>query len=240
MENKWVGLISQGWNDLLNTLFPQLCLVCVEKIVGRHQKVCTSCLADMPFTQHWDRQENEFTERLGIRFPFDYGFALFRVKKDKSVQKLIQLLKYNKRYDIGIWLGKMLAMRIVESGLHSCWDGIVPVPLHSKKERQRGYNQSQAIAKGLSAILSIPVIDDVLQRTRFTVSQTTMNKTQRRSNMRNAFKVNRDTGVALIGKHVLVLDDVLTTGATIESCASELLTIQGLKISVATIGLAEH
>lgn len=212
----------------------------MDEIVGKHQKVCASCLSEMPFTRYWDKQENEFTERLGIRFPFEQGFALFRVKKDESVQKLIQLLKYKQRYDIGVWLGKMLGMRILESEINRNWDGIIPVPLHPKKERQRGYNQSKAIAEGVSEILDVPILDSLLTRKRYTVSQTTMNKIQRLSNMSNAFQIDREKGDLLKGKHVLILDDVLTTGATIESCVQELLTIQELRISVVTIGIAEH
>lgn len=239
MKAKIVGLVLQGWEDILNTLFPRLCLVCMEKVVGKRQKVCITCLAEMPFTRQWDKDDNEFTDRLGIRFRFERGFALFWVKKNESVQKLIQLLKYKGRDDIGVWFGNMLAMRILESDIKYDWDCIVPVPLHPKKERKRGYNQSNAIAKGVSEVLGIPVNNDILRRTRSTVSQTIMNKTQRLSNMKDAFAV-KDGKYDSAGKHIFLIDDVLTTGATLEACALALLAVQNLRLSLATIGIAEH
>lgn len=222
--------------DFVNIIMPKLCLVCESETVGEKDLVCLSCLSKLPYSKHWDSAENGFTRRLGNRFYFEAGAALFIMKKGESVQRLVQMLKYKGREDIGEWLGEVLGYRL-KSRMKGI-DFIIPVPLHSKKLKKRGYNQSLCIARGLSRILGKPVSADQLQRIKNTVSQTTMNKEQRLLNTENAFSVRE--AEMLRGKHILLVDDVLTTGATMEACALPLLNIQGVKVSLATVGLAEQ
>lgn len=232
------GVIKSWFRDLINIILPKFCLVCEDEIVEESDIVCIGCLSKLPYSRHWESAENDFTRRVGSRFRFEGGAALFLVRKGERVQKLIQMLKYQDREDIGIWMGEMLGYRIKDKLLGKSIDFIIPVPLHPRKLKSRGYNQSLSICHGLAKVLGRPVMADQLLRVRNTISQTKINKEQRLLNIAGAFSVRERE--ELRNKHILLVDDVLTTGATMEACALSLLEIQGLKVSLATAGLAEN
>lgn len=237
MYSMW-GEIKIWLRDLANIIMPKLCLLCEKETVNEEEIICLDCMSQLPYTRHWDSVENDFTRRLGNRFRFETGAALFIVKKGEGVQSLIQMLKYKDRQDIGLWLGRVLGHRLLGNKQFSDIDLIIPVPLHPKKLKKRGYNQSVSICRGLAESLQKPVSADHLMRVKNTVSQTTMNKEQRLSNISGAFSLQNSE--ELKGKHILLVDDVLTTGATLESCALALLGVEGVRVSLATAGLAEH
>lgn len=232
------GEIKIWLRDFVNIILPKLCLLCEKETVNEEEIICLGCMSQLPYSRHWDSLENDFTRRLGNRFRFETGAALFIVKKGEGIQNLIQMLKYKDREDIGHWLGSVLGHRLADKDHFKEIDMIIPVPLHPKKLKKRGYNQSVSICRGLAESLQKSVFETNLVRVKNTVSQTTMNKEQRLSNIEGAFSLQNPE--ELKGKHILLVDDVLTTGATLESCALALLGVEGVKVSLATAGLAEH
>jgi len=170
------------------------------------------------------------------RIKLERATALFLFQKGSRFRNLLHSLKYNHKPEIGVLLGKELGAEMNVSGNFSDIDFIVPVPLHPNREKKRGYNQSERIAAGISAVTKIPVLRGVLVRNSDTQTQTKMNKEERWQNVSGKF-VLMDTDI-LKGKHVLLVDDVLTTGATTESCGIVLLSVEGLKLSIAVLARA--
>lgn len=174
--------------------------------------------------------------RFAGRIPYAHATSFAYFTNEGLLQHLLHGLKYKNRKETGRWLGKQFALDLSQTNWIKGVDGIIPVPLHHKKEAQRGYNQSLLIAEGLSNVLHIPILDKALVRNRHTESQTKKTRAERMQNMQDAFAIKQAN--VLINKHLLLLDDVLTTGATLESCAITLLKMPGTKVSIATIGIA--
>ncbi len=169
------------------------------------------------------------------RFPFQSAVALYYFSKEGGVQNLLHELKYKGKTEIGFFLGETLGKKLAESDLAKP-DVIVALPLFWKKEKQRGYNQSKYFAEGLSAALQIPVASNAVERIRDSESQTRKNRFDRIENVEHIFQLKENH--QMDNKHVLLVDDVLTTGATIEACADALLKANNIKLSLATIAVA--
>lgn len=225
--------ILKGFSGLF---FPDLCHGCNRPLVAGEQVVCLECDAALPETNYHNRPDNEAVMRFAGRFPFEHATSLAFFFADGLLQHLLHGLKYNGQEAVGDYLGRRLATALADAGWGSDIDLVIPVPLHPKKKALRGYNQSYVIGKALGARLNIGVSDDVLQRVRNTDSQTKKTREERLANMKDAFTVGDREQIA--GKHILIVDDVLTTGATIEACALALKGAAPLKISIATIGIA--
>jgi ComF family protein len=174
--------------------------------------------------------------RFAGRIPFIHATSYAYFTADGLLQHLLHELKYHDKQEIGVYLGQQFGHSLKQTEWIHDVDVIIPVPLHPKKEAFRGYNQAGLIAEGLSDILSIRVINKELYRTRHTESQTRKSRTERIDNMQGVFGVRNVA--ALADKHVLLVDDVLTTGATLEACALVLLTVPGIRISFGTVGIA--
>lgn len=157
--------------------------------------------------------------------------------KGGNVQQLMHALKYKSRKDVGEYAGKLFGMELNSSALFNTIDMVIPVPLHEKKLHQRGFNQSKVIADGIGKAMNKPVENGILVRVVYTSSQTKKSRYERWENVRNAFTVTYPEEIE--GKHILLIDDVLTTGATLEACANALLEIEGVKVSVATLAYAQ-
>jgi ComF family protein len=170
------------------------------------------------------------------RIQLQNAVALYQFQKEGSVQKLIRQLKYEGGKSVGIFLGKQLGYALKESSFFINIDYIIPIPLHPKKEKLRGYNQSKYIALGIQEILQIKVNTKALIRTENTDSQTRKKRFSRWENMMNSFALKKPE--KLIATHILLVDDVVTTGATLEACAQKLLEIEGVRVSIATIAVA--
>ena len=170
------------------------------------------------------------------RSKLENAAALFTFNKDGNAQKLIHTLKYEEGKNVGIFLGQQLGFAIKESEFFNNIDIVIAVPLHPKKQKLRGYNQSAYLAKGIKEVLSIPINKKSLLRIENTDSQTRKKRFSRWENMMNSFDLK--TTNKLIDKHILLVDDVVTTGATLEACAQKLLEIKGVKVSVVTIAVA--
>ena len=201
------------------------------------QWLCTACFAMLPQTGYHQQLENSMAQKFYGRIPFRYAMALGRFRSGNQVQALIHQCKYYNQPKIGQDLGKYYGALLAQVHWASPFQAIVPVPLHAYKLRQRGYNQSDYFAKGLASSLGIPVYTQSLQRTKHTVSQTAQTKLARLQHLDNAFCVV-DKQFAN-DQHILLVDDVLTTGATLEACALALLAAGVQEISIATMCIAE-
>ncbi len=225
-------------NDFVALLYPRLCLSCQNQLAHKKDLICLSCEQDLPLTEHHLLKDNEFTNIFYGRVPIQFGAARYYFSSSKKVKKLIHHLKYKSKTQIGIFIGKQYAAVLKDSPLFPQIDMIIPVPLHPIKLHQRGYNQSEAFGKGLSQVLQIPLKTQFLLRKEYTTSQTQKTRISRIENVKNAFEVQE--AQVLKNQHILLIDDVLTTGATLEACANTLLEKEpSLKISMLTIAFAQ-
>ncbi len=222
---------------VLELFFPKLCIACLLKNPMREDLFCLSCKLELPYTDQIDIPENELEYRVYGRFQFERAAALFRFKKDSRVQKVIHQLKYKNRPHIGVELGKEFGKKILASDSFPTPDIIIPIPLHKKKQKKRGYNQSYQFGKGIAEVLQIPIYGSIITKISDNNSQTKMNRLARLENVMNSYLIKNDSKIK--GKHVLLVDDIITTGATIEAAAQKLLKSQDLKLSLAIIGMAE-
>lgn len=223
-------------NDVISLLYPNLCLACREHTPAHGEIICLRCQHKLPKTNfHLDR-ENPFTERFWGRISIESGAALYHFVRGGRVQELLHRLKYLGKADVGLRLGQWYGDMLRESPHFKEVDLIVPVPLHPRKERLRGYNQSALFAKGLSETMRKPWLKNGLVRTSFTESQTQKSRAERLENVMEVFAVGN--AAQLAGKHILVVDDVMTTGATLEACGLKILELPGTKLSFATIAIA--
>ncbi|QPH38371.1 ComF family protein [Pedobacter endophyticus] len=231
-------LIIQRWaSDLIGLLFPELCNACGAELLLNEAIICTKCLYDLPFTDYHLHAENRVAKQLWGRVDINAAMAMLYFRKGTKVQNLIHSLKYKGKTEVGLMLGKMLGERLQGSQLYAEMDAIIPVPLHPSKLRLRGFNQSAFIAEGISLITGIGVNEKLLRRLVGTESQTKKNRYSRYENMQHVFEV--DNSALIKGRHVLLVDDVVTTGATLEACANALLLCGANKVSIAALAFAE-
>ncbi len=218
--------------------YPRLCLSCGHNLPPGGLKVCVHCISQLHFTDHHLHIDNTFSTRLFGRVPFYAAGALLVFRKGGLAQPLLHELKYKGNSQIGIELGRWHGKRLKESDHFQDINWILPVPLHIKKKRIRGYNQSAKYAEGLSDTMEIPFSDSILIRNIFTETQTKKGKDERFHNVSNVFGVAKPRLVR--NQHVLIVDDVMTTGATLESCANALLAVVDVRISFAVIAIARY
>jgi len=211
-------------------------MACEKEELQGKEILCLSCKRKLPKTGMHEMKENRFTDRLAGRVYLQAGAALYHFKEDNPVQRLIHKLKYERKPKIGINLGRAYGKELAQSSFFKEIDVIVPVPLHVVKERKRGYNQSDQFAMGLSETMNKPWLKKGLIREKYGQSQTRKSQSERYDNVLTAFAVGE--AAKLKGKHILIVDDVLTTGATLEACATKILEIPDTKVSMATIAIA--
>jgi ComF family protein len=224
-------------SDLLGLLFPELCNGCGDNLNRGEQEICVKCLYDLPYTDYHLYQENRVAKQFWGRLTFHAAMAMLYFKKGTKVQNLIHNLKYNGKTEVGTKFGHLMAERINRSELFKDIDLIIPVPLHHKRQRIRGYNQSEYIANGIAEVLNIPVSTSHLTRTKVTSTQTKKTRYYRFENMQTVFNVAHPEQIKNL--HVLLIDDVITTGATLEACGIALLNCGIKKLSIAAVAFAE-
>lgn len=222
------------FKNLLDLFFPHMCVICETNLMESEKFVCLNCLSLLPKTNYYKQANNPIEQLLTGRIPFVRVASYMFFVKGGSLQHVIHELKYRNNPEIGIWLGRICAKDLYGTLFLKNIDYIVPVPLHPKRLRKRGYNQSFMIAKGLSAGTGIPVREDIVFRIKNNESQTSKSKTERYNNVSGIFGIS-DLSV-FEGKHILLVDDLITTGATIEECAKTILLSSNTKISIFTIG----
>lgn len=230
MKSKWVV------EELTHFFYPNCCVICKVKLLQGEMGICLQCLYKLSRTNNF-RESNNLSEiLLSGRFPFQRAASFAYFTKEGFLQTLIHELKYNHKPQIGSLLGTIYGADLLGSSFLASIDLIVPVPLHPKKKIVRGYNQAETFAEGLSKATSLPVSINELIRVINNPTQTKRTKTQRWENVKGIFSVQREE--AFQNKHVLLVDDVITTGSTLEACANALLECRDIKISIATIGEA--
>ena len=224
-------------HDFVSLLFPELCAACRESLMANEEIICMDCRFNLPYTNFHLLADNIVAQQFWGKINVEAAFALFYFTKGGKVQNLLHQLKYNGQQEVGKLMGKMAGEQLLKNEVFKSVDYIIPVPLHKKRLRERGYNQSTCFAEGLAGKLNTVVEENNLIRQRATSTQTRKSRFARFENMQEVFAVLDPEKLA--NKHVLLVDDVITTGSTLEACGAELLKISGLKLSVATIAYAE-
>ncbi|GIQ60452.1 amidophosphoribosyltransferase [Flavobacterium collinsii] len=224
------------FNYLINLFFPKVCVGCHMLLRSGETIICTSCRHELPLTQHHLDPKNEALKKFYGRIDIQHASAFLYFNKKGIVQELIHNLKYKGHEEIGTVLGNWYAEDLKELNLESPFDVIVPVPLHRRKLKERGYNQITAFGKTLSKNLEITYDCTLLYRKKYSKTQSKKNLLGRSENIENIFDVQFSEGNH--NKHFLIVDDVLTTGATLEACSRALQKIPGAKISIICIAMA--
>ena len=221
------------WSDLLHILFPQTCAGCDAALLHQEEVLCSSCLFHLPMTDfHLDR-DNAAARQLWGKLDARFAVSMMRMPKTSFVENIIHKIKYRNQPEIATHLGKVYGAVLTKSGLAENIDLIVPIPIHPSKRRKRGYNQSMYFAKGLSLALGIPYDDNSFVRTVASTSQTKKSRIDRYDNVEHVFSCRNKAN--LKEKYILLVDDVLTTGATIASAGTTLINECGCRIAVATL-----
>ncbi len=222
--------------DLLMFFFPVNCLICSKRLVSPGGILCLKCEYHMPRTAYRDRMDNPVSKLFWGRVPVEMGTSLLRFEKGSAYQTLLHNLKYKGNRKVGLHLGRLLGHELKRTSISSC-DLLIPVPIHQKRLRERGYNQSEIIACGTSEILGIPVVSNLLRRTSQQHSQTSMGRYERFKNVSDNFKLARNPP-DINGKRILLIDDVVTTGATLEACCQILFSHYKCMVYIATVSCA--
>ena len=221
--------------DLINLLYPLQCLACGKTLHQNETLLCLDCLFHLPKTNFQNDPSNAVCKLFWGRAKVEMATSFLFFTKAGKVQHLIHQLKYGQKPEIGVYLGKLFGTDLLKSPCFQGIDVIVPVPLHPRKIKLRGYNQSEQIAVGLSQTMHIPVDTTSVVRCVATETQTRKTRFNRWENMKGVFAVADQD--ALKGKHVLLVDDVITTGATIEGCIRKLTDIEGVRVSVVSLAV---
>jgi ComF family protein len=232
--------VKPGEINILNSLFdlilPRFCCCCKSKLPSNLDTICQSCFTKIQVATD-DRLKREYDRKFLNKKIITNFFSPFVFEKDQELQHAIHSLKYEKKFQVGIFFGKTVAQKIKNHRPDWKIDIIIPIPLHQLKKAERGYNQSFYIAEGIGKILDISFSDRVVKRIKYTESQTTMTLSEREENISGAFKViNRNT---VNGKTILIIDDVITTGATISECGKILLEAGAKNIYAASVAIAD-
>lgn len=232
------AILKENLEALFNFFYPEVCLSCTRALLRNEKILCWTCDSDMPRTNHFEQPDNELYKRFTGRIELQAAAAMFHFSKESGVQHLLHALKYKGRQDAGEYAGRLIAYKIKSStGTLQTAEVIVPVPLHWKKQKIRGYNQCDSVANAIAAELQIPFNNQALERTHANISQTRKSRFDRWGNVAEIFAVKNPA--LLEGKHVLLVDDVVTTGATAEACLQTIAAYTS-KVSFVAIAAAQR
>ena len=223
--------------DFLSLIYPELCYACGNGLVNQEKCICTFCKYQLPKTNHHKYWDNPISKLFWGRVNIHSAAAYYHFEKGSKVQELIHQLKYRGHEDIGSVLGKSFGQDLRQSEMYKGIDVVIPVPLHPKRLKQRGYNQSESFARGLAEGIGAECVTDKLCRIVHTSTQTFRSRFDRWANMNSVFGIRSPD--YFDGAHVLLADDVITTGSTLEACAEVLHMVPNVKISIAAIASAK-
>lgn len=229
--------INDIGDDFLSLFFPRLCLACSAHLVRGEKVLCTGCLLSMAKTDFHLKRNNTLEQAFWGRCLVERAAAFSVYNRGSRIRKLIHALKYKGRTETGNTLGELYGNILKESGFMVDIDFIVPVPLHPARQRERGYNQSDYIAYGLSEATGVSVKKNIIRRSDQTGSQTKRDRYERWENVKSLFVVPDPE--AITGKHILVVDDVITTGSTMEACVNALHEAGEVKVSLVALAAAQ-
>lgn len=228
--------IRQYGQDLFNLFYPETCAACGATLLRNEKILCIPCLAEMPLTGFHLDPENEVARMFWGRVPFRMASSFMLFTRGSRYRHILHELKYRGREDAGYFFGKMFGFALKDTDFATA-DLIHPVPLHPARFRQRGYNQSALIAEGMAETLGVPLATDLISRRVDSLTQTRRHRYERWENVRHIFRCDRPD--RLVNRHVILVDDVITTGATLEACASCIAPLRGLSVSLASLAYAK-
>ncbi len=223
--------------DFVSLFYPRYCRACLNSLVKGEDLLCSQCLLEMPKSYYHLEHDNPFYRKFRGRLPVRHVMTLFKFAKESRVQQVLHALKYKQQPELGEMLGRVYGNDLLQAHYKNSFDLIIPVPLHSSRKRIRGYNQSEEFGKGLSEMLGIPCDDTFMVRSEKTETQTHKTKLSRWENVSRIFKVINPEPIA--EKRVLLVDDVVTTGATLEACGQALLNSGCTELSIACIAATQ-
>jgi ComF family protein len=224
------------FKGLIDLLFPQICMSCESALHTGEDLLCTKCRFDIPTCDWKDAQDNLITDRLKGRVHLAYADALLYFEKGNKTQKLIHQLKYKQQKQISRYLGLWHGENLKQKAWFQNFDVIIPVPIHARRRRQRGYNQVEDYAKALSQVLNCEYNDNILYRHHYSRTQVFKNRISRTEVIEHNFKLK--TNQSFDGKHLVLVDDLITTGATAEACFIQLSKLKNVKLSLLTMAVA--
>lgn len=217
----------------LHLLYPHICSGCGSDLLSVHNLLCVKCFHQLPHTHFAKFEGNPLEKDFWGRIKLEAAHSQFYFTKDFLIQHLIHRLKYKADTNIGVFLGEIMGNTLLSSNRFSTVDALVPLPLYPDKERKRGYNQATVICNGISAAMNIPVLYDAVVRKYATETQTRKHRTERWDNVKDSFNIQKRNEIA--GRHILLVDDVITTGATMEACGQVILETENAKLSLASL-----
>lgn len=220
----------------VNMLYPAHCAGCKTAIAHQRELLCLECINELPLTHLSGSSANELSKLFWGRIDITHAYALYNYSGRGLVQNLIQDLKYRNQPIVGDYFGQQLYHALCQQEWFQQVEGIVPVPLHPRKKKKRKYNQAELIARPISEMGKIPLLKEALVRVSYTQTQTKLSYFERWNNVMKKFEVKDKTTIK--GKHVLLIDDVITSGSTIEACAQKLMDAGASEISIAAVGWA--
>lgn len=219
--------------DFAHLFFPHICVGCGTDVLGSSSILCIRCVNQLPITNFLLHPENQVEKIFRGRLPVKLAASFCYFSKDSIVQRLLHQLKYKGNKEAGYFAGKMMGIALRQSEKQDMIDALIPLPLFAAREKKRGYNQATILCEGISAITGIPVLMNVVTRVSSTATQTHKNRIERWQNMEGRFQLQQPNVIA--NKHLLLVDDVLTTGATLEACGHELLRGEHTEVSILTM-----
>ena len=228
--------LSNILEDALQLFYPHVCAGCGDDLHGKLQLICFSCMQQLPYTDFAKIPDNQIEHIFYGRAKLQSACSIFYFSKGKIIQQLIHQLKYKGNQEIGIYLGKLMGDQLLNSGRFTNIDAIIHLPMHPDKQRKRGYNQAEILANGLSQKMNIPVLNKIILRSKTTTTQTNKQRVERWTNVDGTFDVQNKESI--IGKHILLIDDVITTGATLEACSNAILSVENTTLSIAVLAHA--
>jgi len=231
-------IIQEIKESLLHLAFPHICEGCGSDLLDINNELCLKCLSSLPETNFHLHPNNPIEKIFWGRLPLTCATAQYYFTKESLMQHLMHQLKYRGNKDLGVFLGKLMGHALKASNRFSAVDALIPLPLFHTREKKRGYNQASVLCEGIAEILQKPILKDIIVRKTYTDSQTKKGRVERWQNMEGRFELMSPKSIE--GRHVLLIDDVITTGATLEACGRELVQASNVQLSIATLCFSSH
>jgi ComF family protein len=231
MQTTYLPKLTRWIDPIFWLYFPKNCPACGRPLRLFGANICGRCSQNLPETHFFEAPGNPIEKIFYGRLPIQAGAAAWYFHKNSALQALLFQLKYKSNEDVGLFIGKQMGALLAASERFASIDALVPVPLHPQALSKRGFNQAALICEGIGQVWHKPVLRSAITRTKHTNTQTKQSRAVRWENMENAFSIKEHTSIT--GKHLLLIDDVITTGATIEACGKTLLSVKDVKVSVA-------
>lgn len=225
------------WQDFISLIYPRSCICCDKLLFKSEEFICNQCFINLPQSKFESENESELDKLFYGRVPIQKAGAFLLFEKSGKVQRILHAIKYNGNKQLAYRVGQWYGDKLKEYPAFAKAQGIIPVPLHSKKKKQRGFNQSEEFANGISNALGIPVIKDCLVRTEYTSTQTKKSKAARWENVKDKFELLHPELVS--NKTLVLVDDVITTGATLDACYQALSKAENIKLNALSLAYAK-